>query len=63
MKPALLPKEFSRWLHEAFLQRQSADYGAEVDLSSDEIATLLTRARDFLAGVRRHLNVDAPDGT
>lgn len=59
VKPALLPKEFSRWLHEAFLQRQSADYGAEVALSSDEIATLLTRARDFLAGVRRHLNVDA----
>ena len=60
VKPALLPKEFSRWLHEAFLQRQSADYGAEVELSSDEIATLLTRARDFLAGVRRLLNVDAP---
>jgi uncharacterized protein (UPF0332 family) len=28
VKPELLRKEFSRWLHEAFLHRQAADYGA-----------------------------------
>jgi uncharacterized protein (UPF0332 family) len=33
VKPALFSREFSRWLHEAFLRRQSVDYGAEMTLS------------------------------
>ena len=33
VKPALLPKDFSRWLHDAFLNRQATDYGAELKLS------------------------------
>ena len=56
VKPALLPKEFSRWLHGAFLHRQSVDYGAEATLSGDEIDTVLAHAREFLAGVRQYLN-------
>jgi uncharacterized protein (UPF0332 family) len=32
IKPGLLPKDFSRWLHEAFLNRQAADYGSELKL-------------------------------
>lgn len=63
VKPALMPKEFSRWLHEAFLQRQSADYGAETVFSRDEIDQLLAHARDFLAGVRRHLDASFPRAT
>ena len=63
VKPALLPKEFSRWLHDAFLNRQSVDYGAEVSLSGDEIDMLLSHARDFLAGVRSYLDANPPRGT
>ena len=62
VKPALLPADFSRWLHDAFLNRQAADYGAELTLSQEEIDVLLAHARDFLAGVRRHLAASAPQG-
>jgi uncharacterized protein (UPF0332 family) len=63
VKPALLRKEFSRWLHEAFLRRQSVDYGAEGNLSRDEIDTLLAHAREFLSGVRQYLEAHPPAGT
>ena len=53
VKPALLRKEFSRWLHEAFLHRQAADYGTEVALTRDEIELLVAHAREFLVGVRQ----------
>jgi uncharacterized protein len=62
VKPALVPKEFSRWLHDAFLNRQAADYGSELTLSPDDIETLLAHARDFLAGVRQYLAAQAPQG-
>jgi uncharacterized protein (UPF0332 family) len=55
VKPALLPKDFSRWLHDAFLNRQAADYGSELELSQEDIDGLVAHARDFLAGVRQHL--------
>lgn len=60
VKSALLPKEFSRWLHDAFLSRQAADYGAELSLSRDDVDGLLARARDFLAGVRQYLEAHPP---
>ena len=60
VKPALLPKDFSRWLHGAFLNRQAADYGSELRLSREDIDALLAHARDFLAGVRQHLDASAP---
>jgi uncharacterized protein (UPF0332 family) len=55
VRPTLLPKEFSRWLHDAFLHRQAADYGVELSVSRDEIELLLARARDFVAGVGDYL--------
>jgi uncharacterized protein (UPF0332 family) len=60
VRPALLPKEFSRWLHDAFLNRQAADYGSDLKLSTEDIEALLVHARDFLAGVRQHLAASAP---
>jgi uncharacterized protein (UPF0332 family) len=56
VKPALVPKELSRWLHDAFLNRQAADYGSELALSREEIQDLLSHAREFVAAVRQHLD-------
>lgn len=60
VKSALLPQEFSRWLHEGFLNRQAADYGAELALSRNDIDRLLAHARDFVAGVRQYLAANPP---
>jgi len=63
VKPALLPRDFSRWLHDAFLNRQAADYGSELNLSREDIDALVAHARDFLAGVRQFLGSSGPQGT
>jgi uncharacterized protein (UPF0332 family) len=60
VKPALLPRDFSRWLHDAFLNRQAADYGSELNLSREDIDALVAHARDFLAGVRQFLGSSSP---
>jgi uncharacterized protein (UPF0332 family) len=49
VKPTLLRRDFSRWLHDGFLNRRAADYGAELKLSREDIAELVAHARDFLA--------------
>ena len=59
VKPALLPMDFSRWLHDAFLNRQAADYGSELALSLEDLDTLLAHGLDFLAGVRQCLGASA----
>lgn len=54
VKPHLFGTDLSRWLHQAFLHRQAADYGAEETLSRDDIDTLLAHAREFVAAVRKY---------
>lgn len=63
VKPELLPREFSRWLHDAFLHRQAADYGSQLTMSAEKVDAVLAHARDFLAGVRQYLATHAPQGT
>jgi len=60
VKPALLPQDFSRWLHDAFANRQAADYGADLKLSREEIEELVAHARDFQAGVRQYFAANPP---
>lgn len=48
VKPGLLPKSYHQLLHEAFDERQEADYLAGIQIGADEAATLVKRARDFL---------------
>jgi hypothetical protein len=55
VKPGLMPSEFSRWLHDAFLNRQAADYGAERPMTTADVEGLLDRARDFVVGERERL--------
>jgi uncharacterized protein (UPF0332 family) len=63
VKPALLPQDFSRWLHDAFLNRQAADYGADLKLSREDIDELVAHAREFLTGVRQYFAESAPQRT
>ncbi|MGQ0815362.1 MAG: HEPN domain-containing protein [Gemmatimonadota bacterium] len=55
VKTGLLPREFSRWLHDAFASRQDADYAAEFGLDSHDAEELIRHARSFVGGVRKHL--------
>jgi uncharacterized protein (UPF0332 family) len=55
VKSGLLPREFSQWLHDGFSNRQAADYGVELVHIPLEVESLLAHAREFVAGVRRHL--------
>ena len=58
VRPGQLPREFSQWLHDAFLNRQAADYGAELTQTGSEVESLLGHAREFVTGVRRHLQIN-----
>lgn len=55
IKSNLLPKDLSRWLHDAFEQRQNADYGSEFSLSSAAVSQLIENARTFVSRVSKHL--------
>ncbi len=55
VKTGMLPREFSRWLHAAFAQRQDADYSAGFSRSVSEVSELVDQARTFVTGVRNHL--------
>lgn len=52
VKPGTLPKDFSRWLHEAFSERQDADYATEFQRTIAEAEELNKHARQFLTEVR-----------
>lgn len=55
VKPGILPRDFSRWLHEAFNQRQSADYAAAYEIEAEGIKELVDHAALFVGGILRHL--------
>jgi uncharacterized protein (UPF0332 family) len=64
IKPGKLPKEFSRWLHDAFTQRQGADYASEFVLTTEDVKELVENAATFAVGVSAYLRSNAylPDG-
>jgi uncharacterized protein (UPF0332 family) len=55
VKPGSLPRDFSRWLHEAFSKRQDADYATDFAMTTAEVSELTRRAREFVAGVQEFL--------
>lgn len=58
VKKGVFPKEFSKWLHEAFDLRQRADYTELFTISRERTAEILRNAELFTAGVRRYLAND-----
>ncbi len=60
MKPALLPRELSAWLREAFAQRNEADYGEEFTITRGEVEKVIGRARQFVSTIRDHLAASPP---
>jgi uncharacterized protein (UPF0332 family) len=59
-KPAVLPRELSVWLHDAFTQRNKADYAEEFTLTRAAIDELLSHAREFVTVVSDFLAAHPP---
>ena len=51
VKPGILPRDLSRWLHRMFDLRQDADYGDMFRPSTDEAQEALTDAATFVSAV------------
>jgi uncharacterized protein (UPF0332 family) len=58
VKPGILSKDLSKWLHEAFELRQRSDYTSGFQISSEEVEKVLENARSFVAEVKRLLAED-----
>jgi len=54
-KTDVIPPKFHRWLLEAFDARLKGDYEAESVLNSEDVATMLKQAREFLEAAHQHL--------
>ena len=52
VKHAVLPKELSRWLHDAFALRQQADYAADRTVTAAQAKTGIDHAQVFVGPVR-----------
>lgn len=52
VKPGVLAKDFSRWLHQGFSERQEADYGTDFGRTVEDASESVRRARQFVVGVR-----------
>jgi uncharacterized protein (UPF0332 family) len=55
VKPGVFPKEFSRWLHDAFDLRQRSDYSPQTSIRKTEAAEILRQAETFVSQVRAEL--------
>jgi len=55
VKTGIFPKEFSKWLHEAFDLRQRSDYAPRYSPSSKDAESMLNNAVAFVKEVRDKL--------
>lgn len=55
-KTGVLDPKFHRWLLDAFDERLSGDYGSEIVVSSEDVASMIAQAEEFLQAVRAHLS-------
>ena len=55
VKTGVFPKEFSRWLHDAFDLRQRSDYSPEAFIGKDKAAEIYKQAESFVNHVKTEL--------
>ncbi len=56
VKPGVFPKEFSRWLHDAFDLRQRSDYSPQAVFGKDQAAEIQRQAETFVSQVGMELD-------
>ena len=54
VKPGIIDKEFSKWLHRLFDLRQDADYGDMFEPSGDQCRLAVKQARQFVHRIRNY---------
>ncbi len=54
-KTGVLDSKYHRWLLEAFNKRVTGDYGVEALVTSEDAATVIEQAMEFLQEARRYL--------
>ena len=54
VKPGIIDKEFSKWLHRLFDLRQDADYGDMFEPSDDQCRQAVEQARQFVRRIRNY---------
>jgi len=55
VKPGIIDKEFSRWLHRLFDLRQDADYGDMFEPTEDQCMQASEQAKVFVRRIRDYL--------
>lgn len=50
-----LDAKYHRWILTAFDARLTGDYGAEVEITSENVEDMIEQAQEFLDVVKRHL--------
>ncbi len=55
IKPRVLPREYSRCLHQAFHERQDDDYMPFVDFDPEELNRLFGKVKVMVKGIREYL--------
>ncbi|HEX7070797.1 MAG TPA: DNA-binding protein, partial [Rhodothermales bacterium] len=56
VKTTALPRDLSRWLHEAFALRQQADYAPEPRVTVEQARATAEHAQEFVDRVQRLLS-------
>jgi uncharacterized protein (UPF0332 family) len=54
VKPGIIEKKFSKWLHRLFDLRQDADYGDMFEPSERQCQEAVEQAKEFVQRIRNH---------
>lgn len=55
VKPGIIDKEFSKWLHRLFDLRQDADYGDMFEPTEDQCMQAAEQAKEFVTCIRDYI--------
>jgi len=54
VKPGIIDKKFSKWLHRLFDLRQDADYGDMYEPDAEQCGEALEHAEEFISRIRQY---------